>query len=202
MTVVFCLSILAAILLTVHLVPPELARKSAREAYYAKDYESVIEGFYGEELSESDNLMYQRAYTILRMQRKIEGYNDYMRMGKETEAVNQLIEGIVRYNEIYEEASKYNVTEEVDAIYDMIAEALFNKYGVTPERAKELYGMTDNFAYTLALESIIDGVEYALPTTEEGTQSPETEAGVPAPEGEAQSPAEEGAPETEAVVQE
>lgn len=166
-TAVLCLSILAAVLLIIHLVPPALEKNSAREAYYTKDYEKVVEGFYGEELNESDTLMYQRAYTVLRMQRKIDGYNNFMRMGKEAEAVNQLIEGVVRYREIYEEAALYNVTEEIDEIYQTITDALYNKYGITPERAEELYEMEDNFAYTLKLESIIDGVEYELPSDEE-----------------------------------
>lgn len=186
-TAVLCLSILAAVLLIIHLVPPALEKNSAREAYYTKDYEKVVEGFYGEELNESDTLMYQRAYTVLRMQRKIDGYNNFMRMGKETEAVNQLIEGVVRYREIYEEAALYNVTEEIDEIYQTITDALYNKYGITPERAEELYEMEDNFAYTLKLESIIDGVEYELPSDEEESvpqESLDMEQNVPSAEEE------------------
>lgn len=165
-TAVLCLSILAAVLLTIHLVPSAMEKGRAREAYYAKDYEKVVEGFYGEELSESEELMYERAYAVLRMQRKIDGYNNFMRMGKETEAVNQLIEGVVRYQEIYENGSIYNVSEEIDEIYQTITDALYNKYGITPERAEELYEMEDNFAYTLKLESIISGIEYTVPAEE------------------------------------
>ena len=174
-TVVFCLTILAAILLAVNLIPPTLEKNEARDAYYAKDYEKVVEGFYNEELSESDSLMYNRAYTILRLQRKIDGYNNYMRMGKETEALNQLIEGVLRYNEIYPEAEKYNVTAEVDELYQMIEDALENKYGISTTVAEGLYSMEDNLAYTLKLESIINGTEYVEPVYDEEAETQVTE---------------------------
>ena len=168
-TVVFCLTVLAAILLAVHLIPSTLEKNKARDAYYAKDYVKVVEGFYGEELDESDSLMYNRAYTILKLQRKIDGYNNYMRMGKETEALNQLIEGVIRYKEIYPDAEKYDVTEEVDSLYQTITDALQNRYGISTTVAEGLYAMEDNFAYTLKLESIITGIEYDVPEAVEET---------------------------------
>ena len=170
-TAVFCLTILAAILLVVNLIPPSLEKNRARDAYYAKDYEKVVEGFYGEELSDSDSIMYNRAYTILRLQRKIDGYNNYMRMGKETEALNQLIEGVVRYKEIYPDAEKYNVTGEIDEIYQTIEDALENRYGISTTVAEGLYGMEDNLAYTLKLESIINGTEYVAPVYDEAEET-------------------------------
>ena len=132
-----------------------------------------MEGFYNEKLSDSDSIMYNRAYTILRLQRKIDGYNSYMHMGKETEALNQLIEGVIRYKEIYPDAEKYNVTEEVDELYQTIIDALQNKYGISTTVAEGLYAMEDNLAYTLKLESIINGTEYVAPVYEE---TEETEA--------------------------
>ena len=172
-TAVFCLTILAAILLAVNLIPPTLQKNDARDAFYAKDYEKVIESFYGEDLSESDSIMYDRAYTILRVQRKIDGYNNYMNMGKETEALNQLIEGVIRYKEIYADAEAYKVTDEVNALYQTICDALQNKYGITAQEAEELYMMEDKLEYTLKLESIINGTEYSAPESAE--EEPETE---------------------------
>lgn len=172
-TVVFCLTILAGILLIIQLVPPAMEKSRARDAYYAKDYERVLEGFYGEKLSESDSIMYNRAYIILRMQRKIDAYNNYMYMGKETDALNQLIEGILRYNEIYEDAMEYNVVPELDSMYQTIMDALQNKYGLSVSEAVEIYAMEDDLAYTLKLESIINGTEYVAPVSE--TEEAETE---------------------------
>ena len=170
-TAVFCLTILAAILLAVHLLPPTIEKNKARDAYYAKDYEKVVEGFYNEELSGSDSLMYNRAYTILRLQRKIDGYNNYMRMGKETEALNQLIEGVIRYKEIYADAEQYNVTAEVDELYQMITDALENKYGISTTVAEGIYAMEDKLAYTLKLESIINGTEYVEPVYDDAEET-------------------------------
>lgn len=160
---ILCLSVAAAIMLIVHLVPPALEKEKARDAYYAKDYEQVAEGFYGEELSESDEIMYNRAMTILRFQRKIDAYNSYMYMGKETDALNQLIEAINRYEEVYEDAVTYNVIGEIDSLYQTVLDALQNRYGLSIAKAMEIYAIEDNFEYTLMLESVISGVEYQAP---------------------------------------
>ncbi len=173
---ILCLSVTAAIMLVVYLVPPALDKGKARDAYYAKDYEQVAEGFYGEKLSESDEIMYNRAMTILRFQRKIDAYNSYMYMGKETDALNQLIEAINRYEEVYEDAVKYNVIGEIDGLYQTVLDALQNRYGLSISRAMEIYAIEDDFEYTLMLESIVSGIEYEAPPAENGDASGQTEA--------------------------
>lgn len=195
-TALMCLTIAAAIILVVQLIPPTIEKGKARDAFYAKDYEQVVEGFYGEKLSESDELMYNRALTILKFQRKIDAYNSYMYMGKETEALNQLIEAINRYDEIYDEAVAYNVIGEIDTLYQTVLDALQNRYGLSISRAMEIYAIEDDFEYTLMLESIISGIEYSVPDTSEQPaegQLPEGETEMPAeqPEGEAEMPAEQ-----------
>ncbi|MDE6608397.1 MAG: hypothetical protein K2K54_11690, partial [Lachnospiraceae bacterium] len=184
-------------ILVVQLIPPTIEKGKARDAFYAKDYEQVVEGFYGEKLSESDELMYTRALTILKFQRKIDAYNSYMYMGKETEALNQLIEAINRYDEIYDEAVAYNVIGEIDTLYQTVLDALQNRYGLSISRAMEIYAIEDDFEYTLMLESIISGIEYKVPDAAEQQsegQLPEGEADLPAEqqtEGDAEIPAEQ-----------
>ena len=173
-TALFCLTLTAAIILIVHLIPPALEKEKARDAYYDRDYVKVVEGFYGEELNESDELMYNRAVTILKFKRKVDAYNNYMHMGKETEALNQLIEAINRYEEIYDDAVTYNIIGEIDAMYQTVLDALQNRYGLSIARAMEIYAIEDDFEYTLMLESIIDGIEYQMPET--AAENPEASA--------------------------
>lgn len=164
---IFCITLLAAVLLSVYLVPGALENAGVRDAYYDKDYKAVVEGFYGKALEDSDELMYNRALVVMKMQRKVDGYNNYVRMGKEAEALNQLIEGIFRYEEIYPEAQEYNVTAEIDGIYQTIIDALQNGYGLSVADAKELYNTVDNFEYTLKLEAVVNGTEYVAPVLPE-----------------------------------
>jgi len=195
-TVLLCLTVAAAIILIVQLIPPALNKGKARDAFYAKDYEQVVEGFYGEKLSESDELMYNRALTVLKFQRKIDAYNSYMYMGKETEALNQLIEAINRYDEIYDEAVAYNVIGEIDTLYQTVLDALQNRYGLSISKAMEIYAIEDDFEYTLMLESIISGIEYRVPDTEGQAETPaeqstEGNADISAEQGETDIPAEQ-----------
>lgn len=195
-TALFCLTITAAIILIVLLIPPTLEKQKARDAYYDKDYVKVVEGFYGEKLSESDEIMYNRAVTILKFQRKVDAYNNYMRMGKETEALNQLIEAINRYEEIYEDAVAYNIIGEIDSMYQTVLDALQNRYGLSVSRALEIYAITDDFEYTLALESVVDGVQYTMP--EPAADNPEVQPEAPT-EGQPEIPT-EGQPEMQPEV--
>lgn len=176
-TALMCLTVTAAIILIVHLIPPTLEKQKARDAYYDKDYVKVVEGFYGEKLSESDELMYNRAVTILKFQRKVDAYNNYMHMGKETEALNQLIEAINRYEEIYDDAVAYNIIGEIDSMYQTVLDALQNRYGLSISQALEIYAIADDFEYTLALESVVDGVTYAMP--EPVVENPEMQPEAP-----------------------
>ncbi len=154
-TAIFALTLLAAIILAVTLVPPMLDKEKARNAYYSGNYEVTLEAFYGMDLNESDQILYDRAYVIMRMQRKLDSYNNYINMGKETEALNQLIEAIFRYEEIYVEALECGVEQEVDARYSTVLELLQTKYNLTAEQAKELYLIEDKLVYTLKLEEVI-----------------------------------------------
>ena len=66
----------------------------ARNAYHAGNYKEVFLEYYGEELDESNALLQARSKTILTMQRKYNSYVNNVKLGREIEALNALLEGI------------------------------------------------------------------------------------------------------------
>ena len=83
-------------------------------------------------------------------------------MGMELEALDSLIQGVARYETIYNKAVAYGVTNEVQQSYEMILMNLQNQYGLSKEDVDEIIGYGDDATYTRRLRAIIDGTGFVL----------------------------------------
>lgn len=154
---VFAASVLAGILLFSNYASFQDSIAKARRAYYAGDYKSVYIETYGEKLDESDSIIEAKSKVILTMQRKLDSYQNHMKLGQNVEALNALITGLQTYDTINQEAENYGVLAEVDSIKDEILAILESNYGLNEEEAKALLQDDDKVSYTLALDRIANG---------------------------------------------
>lgn len=154
---VFAASVLAGILLFSNYASFQDSIAKARRAYYAGDYKSVYIETYGEKLDESDSIIEAKSKVILTMQRKLDSYQNHMKLGQNVEALNALITGLQTYDTINQEAESYGVLAEVDSIKDEILAILESNYGLNEEESKALLQDDDKVSYTLALDRIANG---------------------------------------------
>lgn len=154
---VFAASVLAGILLFSNYASFQDSIAKARRAYFAGDYKSVYIETYGEKLDESDSIIEAKSKVILTMQRKLDSYQNHMKLGQNVEALNALITGLQTYDTINQEAESYGVLAEVDSIKDEILAILESNYGLNEEEAKALLQDDDKVSYTLALDRIANG---------------------------------------------
>lgn len=154
---VFAASVLAGILLFSNYASFQDSIAKARRAYYAGDYKSVYIETYGEKLDESDSIIEAKSKVILTMQRKLDSYQNHMKLGQNVEALNALITGLQTYDTINQEAESYGVLAEVDSIKDEILAILESNYGLNEEEARALLQDDDKVSYTLALDRIANG---------------------------------------------
>ena len=155
---VFGITVLAAILFSTSQMEKNENLKIVRKAYYEGDYKRVYQVSYGHgKLNESDELLVERSKVILKMKRKYDSYQNYLKMGLEVEALNALIEGLTMYDKVNYDAEMYGVSSEVDAIKSNILNTLSAKYGIDEAYARELLKNDDDLSYTKALNSIIMG---------------------------------------------
>ncbi len=154
---VFAASILAGILLFSNYASFQGSIAKARRAYYLGDYKSVYIETYGEKLDESDSIIEAKSKVILTMQRKLDSYQNHMKLGQNVEALNALITGLQTYDTINQEAESYGVLSEVDSIKDEILAILESNYGLNEEEARALLQDDDKVSYTLALDRIANG---------------------------------------------
>ena len=164
---VFAITLMAVILIIYIFVPDAVEKSNARKAYYNKDYYEAFELLQGKDLNDSDTILLNKVTCILKMQRKLDSYNNYVKMDKELEALNALVEAVRLYGENYTYASALSIDDEYNAIYDEIKIILNGKYGVSEERAKEILAYESDAQYTISLQDIVNGKALNTPGTDD-----------------------------------
>ena len=140
--------------------PEPLVVKQAKSSYKKGEYWNTYKDLYGKSavLTKDQQEEFKKAEVISRMQRYYDEYADYSSVvGKEPEALNALIKGVGRYDEIYKEAKETGdpkVEEEVSNTYDDLVTALQDDYHLTEDLAKQLYAIEDPIEYTIRLQWI------------------------------------------------
>ncbi len=168
--IAFCATIIGSIILLSFFLPEYADKKSARNAYNAGDYESVYTLLYDQNLNSSDLLIFNRAATIRKMERRVESYENNLTLGRELEALDSLLKGVECYQTLTE-ADAFGVRQEVDAIYQQICGILDGNYGITAEEAIEI-NTYDSENYTKRLYSAIYGTSFTRPGEESVPEEP------------------------------
>lgn len=183
--VALCATLIASILILSMFLPQFAGRQEARTAFKDGDYKTVYTLFYKKNLSSKETEIYNKAKTVLRMERKMESYQNNIAMDRELEAVDALILGVKCYQGL-KEADTYGVRQEAEAIYRQICGILESNYGISEEEAISITKY-DDVAYTRRLRAIVgldaaeseeeskEGSDGASEAAEEDTESQEEE---------------------------
>ena len=156
----FCATIAACIVVVTMLLPQQMEKQEARIAFDHNQYAQVYELLYGKELSDEDEVLLHKSSVILQMQRKLDSYENYVKMGMQLEALNALIEGVDRYRDLRDDAEMYNVGGEIASIYGQILTRLSDYYGLSESDALDIISSGDDVTYSQHLQSVISGEIY------------------------------------------
>ena len=165
-----CATLIAGLLSLSMFLPDYADKKMAREAFYIGDYQNVYELLYDKRMNDSDQLIFNRAQTVLRLKKKLNSYRNNIAMNREVEAIDALLRGVLCYADM-PEADEYGVRNEIDAVYQEICSILESAYGINEEEAKEINSYDDE-TYTRRLYSIVNGTEFVKPGEEEAIEKP------------------------------
>jgi len=158
-------SLLVGIYLLVVLLPSLMVNTSARNAYKAGDYETAYRIFYGDKkLSKNDELIYKKSVLILKLSHKYQSFSSYRGMGRDVEALDQLLQAVSDYETLLISAESYGVVSEFNEEFTKITDALSICYGLSLEEAKEINSLPTDLEYSLKVESIVNGTDYIDPT--------------------------------------
>lgn len=162
MVAMFAISVLAAVLIVVTVIPGKIAFQNATAEYEEQNYRAAYTTLAGMKLDKEEEVIFKKTTVILELQEKYDAYINYDKLGMKIEALNSLFQGIVRYDKLTPYATELKVSTELDVIYQQILSALEQNYGISEEEAREIIAY-DKVTYTKKLDSIINGTEFIDP---------------------------------------
>lgn len=166
--ILFCATIAAGIILLSSVIPSYLQKRDAHVAYDLGNYQEAYNLLCDKELSEEDEVILHKSRIILKMERKLEAYENYQRMSdKELESLDALLQGVALYYELLPSADEYYVVGEINEVYQEILAVLSEKYGLSEVDAVEIALCDNNVTYTEYLHFIVYGTMYEDAASEE-----------------------------------
>ena len=157
--IAFCATIIAVIVLLSIFLPDYADKKNARTAFYTGDYSKVYELLYDKNLNQSDQLIFERANVVLKLQRRLDSYELNKKIGQEAEALDALLQGTLKYEEILSDAT-YGAEEELQALYRKILDHLEQDYGIGEEEARTINSY-DSETYSRKIYSVVNGEDFS-----------------------------------------
>ena len=143
-------------------IPKQHDLKTAREAYYNRDYLTVYQNMDGKDLSDSDYILYMRSRMVLNMQGKLDNYLIYMGMDKEMAALNELMLAVHYYQSNLSVAESYGAVEEMNTVYRQVLSVLDQQYQLSEAEAIEIFAL-DDLSYNERLYYLVHGTEFVAP---------------------------------------
>ncbi len=173
--VLFCASIAAGILLMNTVGMDTLHLTEARNAFYDKDYETAYQLLNGRSLEEEDQLLFMQSSAILHLKHAEEVYANHLKMGKPVTALEDLMKGVKKYQEIVQAGEQDLITPELTEQYQNILKLLLDNYNLSEEGALEINALKDDYEYSLQLEALVNGEVYQSQSEIEQQEEEEAE---------------------------
>ncbi len=158
-TLLVCASLLGLILVGTYFLPKQLSLMAARVAFYSQDYEEAAMRFKGQNLNDSDQIMYEKATLLFGLQERYHQYEIYVQRGMSKDALDTLLQGVIACNEEEMLAAQLGIDTEWRVIKQQFMDALQAQYGLDETTAETVCGLR-NPDYTVAVENILAGRNY------------------------------------------
>ena len=150
-----CITILVAVLIVSNLMGSYTLKREARQAYSDGDYQTAYQDLFGQDLNESDEIIFKKSECILRIRL---WYREYEMLKDESDvkALDSLIQTVSRYPGLYASAVKWQCLDDVEPLYLQMVDALWNDFGITEEEAIEIAMIKKDVDYTRAVYEVVN----------------------------------------------
>lgn len=152
-----------------------LQKQRAKDAFSRQDYLTCYEELYGQNLSKEEEIMFHHARTVLKVERRLTRYENYLADYQIIEALDTLMRALEDYDELYAEAQSYGAETEVNAYYARIYAILERDYGLSREAAHAIAACDSKVDYTRYLTALAAGEQISINGSESGLTLPEME---------------------------
>ena len=94
----------------------------------------------------------------------LDAYNKYVAMNMKDEALDSLLIGMRKKDEITKEAEEYQVVSEVESVYSNIESILASEYSLDSAQIEEVNALEDASAYTKRVMEITGTINDIMPS--------------------------------------
>ena len=155
----FAASIGILVMIPVLVLPDRIANERAETAYTHREYTTAYKMLYGKELTEDQSIVYEQSRVLAWAERYLTGYQNYIAMNMQEEALDMLLMAMRNKEDLLEEAVKYGVEIQVQSVYDSIESLLSQNYGLSEDGIKEVNSIKKEREYTIRLLEICGVLE-------------------------------------------
>ena len=157
-----CITLCLVLILLITVGIDVSVKNTAVRAYQEGDYETCYENLKGKNLTESQQVMYGKSESILRIRLWVREYEFFKEQGEEENALDILLLSVRDYPTLYQFSSQYNATDEVAQNYNKILDSLNIEYGIDEDTAKEINLISEDVIYTKIVKAIVSGQDYRI----------------------------------------
>lgn len=165
-------SILALVLLSHSVIDYQSSISKADSSFINRNYEDAYENILGVNVKEDDKQLYNRIRVMMKLEAKYKMYLSHIEQNKYDEALNDLIMGVIKYDQYKEDAEELAIDQAFDDELALIEEQLNVVFGVEAEQARDWYNTLSALDYTEMVRNVVKAAGYSVeePEIEENTE--------------------------------
>lgn len=158
---VMAASVLALIIIGTNYTGYKNSFSNAEQAYEEGDYSGAYESVAGISVKEKDRETYRKYYIVGTVAAEYEAYTGMMELEIYDMALDSLIRVVQRYDKYIEDADTYGCRRELDKLAAAAETVLAEQFGISVEKAREIYAIADKETYTREIQSVLSSAGYA-----------------------------------------
>ena len=155
-------SILALVLLSHNVINYQSSISKADSSFINRNYEEAYQNILGVNVKEDDKQLYDRIRVMMKLEAKYEMYLSHIEQNKYDEALNDLIMGVIKYDQYKKEAEELGIQQAFDDELALIEEQLNVVFGVDVNQAREWHNTLSALDYTETVRSVVKAAGYSV----------------------------------------
>lgn len=126
----------------------------AKEKFIHQKYEEAYEILIGLDIKKKDEKFYEQVQTVRIVDRDLESYKNFVKVGDYELALEALVRGVGKYSVQAEYAKELKLEKEMYNLYEEMLKELTVRFGMTEKEALSLYNLKDKEGYTKQIEQV------------------------------------------------
>ena len=127
---------------------------NANNYFSKREYTKAYEAISGMELKEDNVEIFNKLQTVMLVNKQLNSYYNYSKIGKYPEALDSLLKGLRRYDKYIDLATFYGIKSDLDYVRDQIVAELGNGFNITEDEAIDMNNISNKTEYSTMIYKV------------------------------------------------